>query len=65
MALGTALFAYHKKLGAIYILGALAIGVARVVAGVHWPGDILAGWFLGAVIGWLAYSMYHVLKKKI
>jgi len=64
MALAVALFFYHKKLGVFYIIGAIAIGIARVMAGIHWPGDILAGWFLGGVVGWLAYSMYHILKTK-
>lgn len=31
------------------IIGALLTGLGRVAAGVHWPGDVLAGWLLGAV----------------
>lgn len=46
-AIGTFLFFYHKRLGSIYLFAALLVSLARVVAGVHWPLDILAGAALG------------------
>ena len=32
---------------AVAMLLALAVGTARVMLGVHWPSDVVAGWILG------------------
>jgi len=42
-ALALAVYAVDQKLGQWLIAGAVAIGLARVMAGVHWPLDILGG----------------------
>lgn len=63
MALGTAFFAYHRAGGVFYIAGAFAIGIARVISGIHWPLDVLAGWLLGGLIGYYAYRIYHLHFK--
>jgi len=62
-ALATAIYFYHKRLGILYGLGALIIGIARVVAGIHWPIDILAGYILGGIIGAGTYYAYRLTER--
>ena len=57
MALAVALFFSHRKVGYLFIFFALLIGIARIVAGVHFPGDILGGFVLGGAI---AFFMKNV-----
>lgn len=61
-ALATTLYFYHKRLGLLFALGALIIGVSRVVAGIHWPIDIIAGYILGGIIGAGTYYTYERLS---
>lgn len=60
-ALAFALFFINKKVGYVFMLFALLIGLARVIAGVHFPIDILGGFILGALISYLvAYFVKNV-----
>jgi len=56
-ALALALFFTHKKAGYVFMFFALIIGIARIVAGVHFPVDILGGFILGGAV---AYFMKNV-----
>lgn len=60
MALAIAFMYYHPKLGKLYLLGALLIGLSRIIAGVHWPLDIVAGYLLGGAV---AFSVHGVINK--
>jgi undecaprenyl-diphosphatase len=41
------------------------IGYSRIYLGVHYPGDVVCGSFLGAFIGWSMYSLYILTDNKI
>lgn len=57
MALAVSIYFFHKKAGYIFMLAALIIGLARVMAGVHFPADVLGGLVLGALVACLVKNM--------
>lgn len=59
-ALAVSTYLYSRKLGVIVLVFALLIGTSRVVAGVHWPSDILAGFLVG---GLASYATHFFVKK--
>jgi len=56
-ALAVSIFFRSKKAGYVFIFCALLIGIARIVAGVHFPIDILAGFMLGVAVAFLAKTI--------
>jgi undecaprenyl-diphosphatase len=47
------------------IIWAIVIGYSRVYLGVHYPGDVICGSILGALVGLFAYSLYNLTDIKI
>lgn len=58
-ALPAALYFYHKRIAFWYALGALLIGFSRIIGGIHWPSDILAGYIVGGLVGGVTYYYYQ------
>ena len=47
------------------IIWATVIGYSRIYLGVHYPGDVLCGSLLGALIGWSAYKLFRLTERKL
>ena len=59
-AIATAVYLYNKKWGFWFFGAAILITVSRVIAGIHYPLDIIAGALIGAAVG---YSVFYFIRK--
>lgn len=54
-----------KWFTALMISWAVLVSYSRVYLGVHYPGDIIAGAALGALLGYLFYTLYFYFDEKL
>lgn len=59
-ALATAVYLYHKKWGVFFFIAATLMGMGRVIAGIHYPSDILGGALIGVGV---AYATFYIVRK--
>lgn len=59
-ALAMSVYLYHKRAGTVLFVCAALISIARVLAGVHYPIDILGGAVLGILV---VYAVHKVAKR--
>jgi len=48
----------YKTLTIVLFLWALFMGYTRIYLGVHYPGDIMAGFIMGGLIGYGTYRLF-------
>jgi undecaprenyl-diphosphatase len=60
-AIAVALLLRHRKVGIVALVMAVTLCVARVAAGTHYPGDVLAGALLGSAV---AFALWHPLLRR-
>lgn len=64
--LASSLWLHKRKTGWLYLFLALAVGVARVLAYVHYPVDILGGALLGILIAFVLEKLhFRKLFKRV
>ena len=60
-ALAMAMYFYHRKLAYSIALFGVAVGLARVSVGYHYPIDVIGGAILGMVVGYIGHRVYLAL----
>lgn len=57
-SIGGGIFYISPGIGSIVLALALIVGTARVIAGIHWPIDILGGAVLGCFLSFLVFGLF-------
>jgi undecaprenyl-diphosphatase len=59
-AMAAAIYLYNKKWGMWFFISTVMISISRVIAGVHYPSDIIGGMIIGIAVG---YSIFYIAKQ--
>lgn len=63
-ALSITILKHDRKVGILYLIMAGLVGIARIMAHVHYPLDIMAGSLLGTVVSLLTSSKHFARLLK-
>lgn len=59
-AFSTAVYLYNKKWGISFFVATILMTVSRVIAGIHYPSDILGGAVIGILV---AYATFYLARR--
>jgi len=62
--IGKTLKKYHRFIFVGLLIWSLLLGYSRIYVGVHYPGDVIAGFGIGALFGWTFYIIKQFLIKQ-
>ncbi len=63
-AMATAIYFYNKKWGIGFFLAAVLMNISRVIAGVHYPMDIIGGAIVGMAVAYIVFYFAELIFKK-
>lgn len=55
----------YRKLGHFFLVLTILISITRVITGVHFPGDVIAGWIVGAAAALIIWTLRNYIEKYI
>lgn len=64
-AVFTSLILKNRYYTAFILVWAFIVSYSRIYLGVHYPGDVLGGAILGALLGYAVFRFYILAEKKI
>lgn len=64
-AMAMAVYRFDKRWGVVFFTGAMLMGVARIIGGVHWPSDIIVGALIGTLVGWYTVQWIPYFRKAL
>ncbi len=62
-ALATTIWFHDKRVGIFFLAAAVTVGVARVLANVHYPEDIFAGAIIGSFASLIIEKVHFPLRR--
>jgi undecaprenyl-diphosphatase len=65
VALLSMLFIRKRWFSISILCWAVIIGYSRIYLGVHYPGDVICGALVGALIGWGIFELYSLADRRV
>src|SRR5690606_23360701 len=65
-AIATSVWLHDKKIGAVFMFGAVLVAIGRVMSNVHYPTDVLGGAIIGFLVSYTMDRVHmHTLLRKL